>query len=343
MTTRDSSSKYLAKADGKTDIARLRHLAQVLSQQGRYEEAFADIERAMALAPNDPDQPYRPWRASSTRSGRAAEAEAQVSAGHAAGPAVRPGDVAHARDFPVQSGEIRGSRRRRSSGSRAQQAVTFRSTTSTLDRGARAPRASGRGVPAAHRQAYDAIAVPAAYDPFTVARKRHGSGTAIAFSTSTGPTCSGSSGRICARPALPEGAAAPTSPLDAYKPLITRSLGEFDVERGDQGRRLSGQGLPRAWRPIRRRQSPCRLRQWTHPRRRQSVARRRPVERDLGKSRPNKDDEVVFYCHGKYCPYSAYGAAKAIAWGHRSVSYFAGGFPAWQDAGLPVERSTSGR
>ena len=39
------------------------------------------------------------------------------------------------------------------------------------------------------------------------------------------------------------------------------------------------------------------------------------------------DDEVVFYCHGKYCPVSAYSSAKAIVWGWKRVYYFADGFP----------------
>ena len=52
-----------------------------------------------------------------------------------------------------------------------------------------------------------------------------------------------------------------------------------------------------------------------------------------------KDDEVVFSCHGKYCPYSAYASAKALIWGFTRVHYFAGGFPAWKDAGYPVETS----
>jgi rhodanese-related sulfurtransferase len=49
------------------------------------------------------------------------------------------------------------------------------------------------------------------------------------------------------------------------------------------------------------------------------------------------DDEVAFYCHGKHCPYSAYASAKALAWGFTRVYYFAGGFPAWETAGYPVE------
>jgi rhodanese-related sulfurtransferase len=51
------------------------------------------------------------------------------------------------------------------------------------------------------------------------------------------------------------------------------------------------------------------------------------------------NDEIVFHCMGKYCPYSAYATAKAISWGYTRVYRFAGGFPAWQDAGYPTEGS----
>lgn len=51
----------------------------------------------------------------------------------------------------------------------------------------------------------------------------------------------------------------------------------------------------------------------------------------------DKGDEVVFSCHGEHCPYSAYASAKALAWGFTHVYYFAGGFPAWEEAGYPVE------
>jgi adenylate cyclase len=55
-----------------------------------------------------------------------------------------------------------------------------------------------------------------------------------------------------------------------------------------------------------------------------------------------KGEEIVFSCFGKYCPYSAYACAKALIWGYKRVYYFAGGFPAWQDAGYPVETTTPG-
>jgi len=53
------------------------------------------------------------------------------------------------------------------------------------------------------------------------------------------------------------------------------------------------------------------------------------------------DEDVVFYCFGKYCPRSTYACAKALLWGFKRVHYFAGGFPAWKDAGYPVETSVA--
>ena len=48
------------------------------------------------------------------------------------------------------------------------------------------------------------------------------------------------------------------------------------------------------------------------------------------------DDTLVFSCHGPHCPYSAYGAAKAKLWGFSDARYFPGGFPAWDEADLEV-------
>lgn len=55
----------------------------------------------------------------------------------------------------------------------------------------------------------------------------------------------------------------------------------------------------------------------------------------------DKDAEVVFYCYGKFCHYSAFASAKALKWGFSRVYYFAGGFPAWVDNGYPVEVAPS--
>jgi len=51
------------------------------------------------------------------------------------------------------------------------------------------------------------------------------------------------------------------------------------------------------------------------------------------------NDEVVFYCDGPDCHLSANSSAQAIALGYTKVYYFAGGFPAWENAGYPIEGS----
>jgi TolB-like protein/rhodanese-related sulfurtransferase/Tfp pilus assembly protein PilF len=52
-----------------------------------------------------------------------------------------------------------------------------------------------------------------------------------------------------------------------------------------------------------------------------------------------EDEEVIFSCHGKYCGDAAFASAKALVWGFKNVYYFAGGFPAWEDAHYPTETS----
>ena len=56
-----------------------------------------------------------------------------------------------------------------------------------------------------------------------------------------------------------------------------------------------------------------------------------------------RDEPVIFYCWGKFCPYSAYAAAKAIVWGYSRVYRLPGGLPAWEDADLPTEETVAGR
>ena len=48
-------------------------------------------------------------------------------------------------------------------------------------------------------------------------------------------------------------------------------------------------------------------------------------------------EAVVFYCSGIHCPRSAKASQKALEWGYSRVYYFRGGFPAWQQAGYPIE------
>jgi len=59
-------------------------------------------------------------------------------------------------------------------------------------------------------------------------------------------------------------------------------------------------------------------------------------EASLGKF-VKKNQMVVFYCNGPKCLRSSHASAEAVKWGFTKVNYFRGGFPAWKEAGLPVE------
>ena len=54
-------------------------------------------------------------------------------------------------------------------------------------------------------------------------------------------------------------------------------------------------------------------------------------------SEVDKDEKIVFYCSGVRCPRSSKATAKAVSWGYSNVYYFRDGFPAWKNAGHPVE------
>ena len=49
------------------------------------------------------------------------------------------------------------------------------------------------------------------------------------------------------------------------------------------------------------------------------------------------DDPVVMYCNGVHCGRSSGACERAVSWGFTKVYYFREGFPAWDEAGLPIE------
>ena len=53
------------------------------------------------------------------------------------------------------------------------------------------------------------------------------------------------------------------------------------------------------------------------------------------------NEEIVFYCHSKYCEDSAIAAAKAVLWGYTRVYRLAGGVPAWEKADCPIELAST--
>ena len=54
-----------------------------------------------------------------------------------------------------------------------------------------------------------------------------------------------------------------------------------------------------------------------------------------------KDQAIVFYCYGIACPLSEKATSKALSWGYQKVYLFMKGYPAWWDAGYPIEQSSS--
>ncbi len=50
-----------------------------------------------------------------------------------------------------------------------------------------------------------------------------------------------------------------------------------------------------------------------------------------------KDEPVVSYCNGARCLRSSQTAADLVKMGYQKVYYFRDGFPAWSDAGYPIE------
>jgi rhodanese-related sulfurtransferase len=50
-----------------------------------------------------------------------------------------------------------------------------------------------------------------------------------------------------------------------------------------------------------------------------------------------KNEPVVFYCNAEKCDRSSWGAALAVEWGWKAVYYFRDGYPAWTEAGYPIQ------
>ncbi|MBV9080777.1 MAG: rhodanese-like domain-containing protein [Elusimicrobia bacterium] len=54
------------------------------------------------------------------------------------------------------------------------------------------------------------------------------------------------------------------------------------------------------------------------------------------------ESPIVVYCEGVGCELSLFLARELQKAGYKNVSIFYGGFPEWEDAGLPVEKSSGG-
>jgi TolB-like protein/DNA-binding winged helix-turn-helix (wHTH) protein/rhodanese-related sulfurtransferase len=320
-------NRNLAKAMEKPTSLAYAILSQVQSQQGLYDEAFATIDRAMALAPSDPDNHVAKARILNA-TGRAAAAEAEIQVAMRLDPRFSPSTLR------VLAISLFNEQKYQEAADTLERVIALQSDVaqdySTLV-SAYGHLGRTEGVQAAIDK-YAALAIPAAYDPMTVQESAF-DWYGIAFNYHRPYIDQMTEG--LRKAGVPEGAGTDLA-LDDYARFMKRSAGEFEVTGSTRVNAVSAKAL---------RDRGVRF-----------IDVRAPLDFDNGHipgavnlslivalskeslaKVAGKDDEATFYCHGKYCPYSAYATAKAVAWGYTRVYYFAGGFPEWQDAGFPVE------
>lgn len=300
--------------------------AQVLAQQGRYDEAFAAIGRAVKLAPNDPDNHVGMARILNA-TGRAAEAEQEVRQAMRFDPHPARATLRMLAVSLFSQGKYR------------EAADTFEpmiETKSALLADYATLIASyghlGRtGGIAALVDQFNRLAASNLGDPLTVqesAYEWYGS----AFSYHRPYIARLQEG--LRKAGLPEGAGTDLALAD-YAKFMTLTKGELSVERTIkvdvmEARALLARGVlfidVRAPPNYDNGHLPGAV----------NLSLVTGLSRESLAKVAGKEDEVAFYCHGRNCTHAAYASAKALAWGYTRVYYFAGGFQDWDDEGYPL-------
>lgn len=326
----DRMTKYLAKAMEKPTSLAYAVSADILVQEGRYDEASAAINKAMALAPNDAENYISSARILNA-TGHAADAETAIRKALRLDPRFTPGalrvlavSLFHQEKYQEAVDTLQRVLRQQSDV--AEDYATVVSSLGNLGR--------TDGVKDAIDK-YNAITVPSGLDPLTVQEMGWWWYGDI-FNYDDAYRARLQEG--LRKAGVPDGAGTDLA-LAAYKRLIIRSAGLYRVTGAieidaSEARALHDRGgvtfvdvraagdfniahIPGA----------------------KNLSLPVELSRESLAKVAGKDDEVVFSCLGKYCSYSAYAASKALLWGYTHVYRFAGGFPAWKDAGYPVESS----
>jgi TolB-like protein/rhodanese-related sulfurtransferase len=327
----DRTNANLARAMEKPNSLALALSAEIRARHGRNQEALIQINRALELAPNDPD--IRISKAKILNAiGRAVEAEQEAGWAMRLNPQYPPGylRVLALSQFHQERYEEAVEKLQRVTSQQPDLSEDYATLVSALGHLGRS-----EGVTDAIEK-YNALTVPSGFDPLTVQE--------------TGWWWYGDMfyyhepyrDRLLdglRKAGVPEGAGTDISYRE-YTQIVSRNDGEYSVAGATKIDAATAKIL--------------------HDRGVRFVDARTAVAYSRGhipgaylldgvitltKERLSqvigKDDEVVFYCYGKYCMISTFSAARAVKWGFSRVYYFAGGFPAWTDAGYPVEEGNT--
>ncbi|MCY1743966.1 rhodanese-like domain-containing protein [Ensifer sp. SL37] len=319
-------ARNLAKAMERPTPLAYAVSAQVLAQQGRYDEAFAAIDRAMTLAPNDPDNHVGMARILNA-TGRATEAEQEARLAmrfdpHPTRATLRMLAVSLFSQGKYDEAAATYERVLEKSSELLGDYATLTSSYGHLGRTSDIQRLVDQ---------YNKLAASSLGDPLTVQESAYDwYGSAFSYHR---PYIARLQEGL-RKAGLPEGAGTDLA-FDDYAKFISLTKGEFSVERTikvdvAEVKALLARGVT-------------------------FIDVRAPLTYDIGHlpkavnlslltalSKESlakvvgKADEVAFYCQGRNCTHAAYASAKAIAWGYTRVYYFAGGFLEWDDEGYPL-------
>jgi TolB-like protein/Flp pilus assembly protein TadD/rhodanese-related sulfurtransferase len=326
----DRMQAALAKAMRQPNALAHAVSAEVLSRQGRYAEAFTEIGRAMALAPNDADTYLSKARVLNA-TGRAAEAEESVRWAMRLDPLYSPEylrtlamSLFHQQRYEEAVGTVE--RLLALKTDNGDDYVTLIASLGHLGRKG--------GIPEAIKT-FNELSVSAGYNTITVQMSGawwwHGDlynyDAAYRDRLIEGLRKAG----------VPEGAGIDI-PFEKYRGLLHKSGAYYDVTGATtidhkQAKTLHDRGVKfvdvRAAKGFVSGHAPGAF----------NLDVATELSRDSLSRIVGKNEEFVLSCHGKTCPDSAYATAKAVMWGFKRVYYFSAGFPAWKEAGYPVEVS----
>lgn len=284
--------------------------SEVLAAHGGYNQALIEINRALKLDPNEPENHVRRARFLNA-TGRALEAEQEVQLAMRLDPKYPPD---YLRTLAIslfhQQWDV---------------ADTLASALGHLE------RTSGVQLNIAK---FNGIAVPMGRGPLTV------QGTAWRWYDDMfdyDPTYRNRLLEGLRKAGVPEGAGTDI-PYDTYARTVSRINGEFTVNGTTKiavatAKRLYDEGAKlvdvRSTVNFNRSHIPGAI----------SLPAASVLSIDTLSQAVGKNEDVIFACQGKYYADAAFASAKAVAWGYTKVSYFADGLSAWKDANYPTERS----